>query len=118
MWVILAMTYELALNPSIQNRIINEIDTVQNELGSREITYDTLKKMKYMDMVVMETLRVHSPAVLIDRLCSKRFHLTDGEMVDVQIEKGDHIWVPIYCFHHNPKVKKSVSNLTENRNEI
>lgn len=87
-WVLLALTYELALNPKIQSRLINEIDTVNSEL-----TYDTLKKMKYLDMVVMETLRKHSPAVLIDRLCSKRFHLTDGDVLDVQIEKGDHIWV-------------------------
>lgn len=101
MWVILALTYELALNPKIQNRLIHEIDTVNNEMDNNEITYDALKKMKYLDMVVMETLRKHSPAVLIDRLCSKRFHLTDGDAVDIQIEKGDHIWVPIYCFHHN-----------------
>lgn len=59
MWVILALTYELSLNPKIQDRLIDEIDTVQN--GLHEITYDALKKFKYLDMVVMETLRVHSP---------------------------------------------------------
>lgn len=61
MWVILALTYELALNPKIQDRLIDEIDTVQND----EITYDALKKIKYLDMVVMETLRVHSPGACI-----------------------------------------------------
>lgn len=100
MWVLIALTYELAINPKIQNRLIDEIDTVNSELVNNEITYDALKKIKYLDMIVMETLRIHSPAVLIDRLCSKRFHLTDGEAVNVQMEKGDHIWIPIFCFHH------------------
>lgn len=99
MWVLTAVTYELALHPEVQQRLINEIDQNSNANG---ITYDELNKMKYLDMVVMEVLRIHSPAVLIDRLCSKTFHLTDGEGVDVIIEKGDHIWIPIYCFHHNP----------------
>lgn len=96
-----AVTYELALNQSIQERLINDIEEAEKSLGDAPITYDVLNKIKYLDMVVMEVLRLHSPAVLIDRLCSKRFHLTDGEKVNVHIEKGDHVWIPIYCFHHN-----------------
>lgn len=97
MWVLTAVTYELALNPNIQDQLINEIDDMKNKLQNNPITYDDLMKIKYLDMVVMEVLRLHSPAVLIDRLCSKRFHLTDGNKVDVYIEEGDHIWIPIYC---------------------
>lgn len=102
MWVLTAVTYELALNPNIQNRLISEIDEIEKNLETKPISYDELNKIKYLDMFVMEVLRIHSPAVIIDRLCSKRFHLTDGDKVNVHIEKGDHVWVPIYCFHHNP----------------
>lgn len=102
MWVLTAFSYELALNPSIQNRLISEIDEAERKLQNTKITYEEINKIKYLDMVAMEVLRIHSPAVLIDRLCSKRFHLTDGDQVNVKIEKGDHIWIPIYCFHHNP----------------
>lgn len=102
MWVLTAFSYELALNPGIQQRLIDEIDKVEMKLENKKMTYEEMNKIKYLDMVLMEVLRVHSPAVLIDRLCSKRFHLTDGEQVNVNIEKGDHIWIPIYCFHHNP----------------
>lgn len=101
MWVLTATTYELALNPQIQERLINEIDTMN--LSDQYIGYDQLNKMKYLDMVLMEVLRIHSPAVLIDRLCSKRVLLNDGNKLNVYIEKGDHIWIPTYCFHHNPK---------------
>lgn len=103
MWVLIAVTYELALNPFIQDRLIAEIDEVSKNLPNNEITYDDLKQMKYLNMIVLEVLRIHSPAVLIDRLCSKRFNLTDGNNLNVFIEKDDHIWIPIYCFHHNPK---------------
>lgn len=103
MWVLTALTYELALNPDIQARLISDIEDIEKNLDNKPITYDDLNKIKYLDMIVMEVLRIHSPAVIIDRLCSKHFHLTDGEKVDVHFQKGDHIWVPIYCFHHNPK---------------
>lgn len=101
MWVLTAFSYELALHPDIQNRLTNEIDEAERQVENRKISYEELNKMKYLDMVLMEVLRMHSPAVMIDRLCSKRFHLTDGDKVNVNIEKGDHIWVPVYCFHHN-----------------
>lgn len=102
MWVLTATTYELALNPHIQEHLSNEIDNIQ--LSEQfHINYDQLNKMKYLDMVLMEVLRIHSPAVLIDRLCSKRIRLNDGIKLNVYIEKGDHIWIPTYCFHHNPK---------------
>lgn len=103
MWVLIAISYELALNPTIQERLIREIEEVESTFESSDISYDELNKIKYLDMVVMEVLRIHSPAVLIDRLCSRRFHLKDGDGLNVFIEKGDHIWIPIYCFHHNPK---------------
>lgn len=93
-WVLTAVTYELALNPNIQDRLISEIDEIERKLETKPISYDELNKIEYLDMVVMEVLRIHSPAVLIDRLCSKRFHLTDGDKVDVYIEKGDHVWIP------------------------
>lgn len=103
MWVLIATTYELALNQRIQQRLIDEIDAMNDKLSDQLIGYDDLNKMKYLDMVIMEVLRLHSPAVLIDRLCSKRIQLNVDDKIKINIEKGDHIWIPIYCFHHNPE---------------
>lgn len=71
------------------------------------VTYEDLSKLKYLDMVLSEVLRVHSPAVLIDRLCTKDTQISDGEKLNIRIEKGDHIWIPIYCFHHNENYYKN-----------
>jgi cytochrome P450 family 6 len=43
--------YELALNPDIQERLWNEIDTVLERHGGN-ITYESVFEMEYLDKVV------------------------------------------------------------------
>lgn len=45
------LAYELAVNPDIQRRLQQEIDTVISENGGK-FTYDGLQEMKYLDMVI------------------------------------------------------------------
>ena len=45
------MSYELATNPDIQERLIQEIDKT-SELCDRKLDYEAVKSMKYLDMVV------------------------------------------------------------------
>lgn len=102
MWLLVSFAYELARNPDIQRRLSNEVDAANRSANGAEVTYETLKKMKYMEMVLNEVLRIHSPAVFIDRLCTKDFTLNDDRL-QMKFVKGDHLWIPIYCFHHNPE---------------
>lgn len=43
---------ELMENPAIQRKLIEECDSVKEQLNGEQITYDVLQKMKYLDMVV------------------------------------------------------------------
>jgi cytochrome P450 family 6 len=43
--------YELALNPDIQYRLRNEIDTVLKKHGG-SVTYDGIQEMIYLDKIV------------------------------------------------------------------
>jgi len=43
--------YELALNPDIQDRLRNEIDTVLKKHGG-SVTYESIQEMKYLDKIV------------------------------------------------------------------
>lgn len=102
MWMLVAFAYQMAINPEIQRRLTAEIDETSEKLNGEAVTYDALKNMKYMEMVLNEVFRIHAAGVFIDRLCTKKFHLKDEE-IDVTFEKGDHIWIPIYCFLHHPQ---------------
>lgn len=44
--------HELAVNPDIQARLVEEVDQFQAELEGKPMNYDTINKMKYLDMVV------------------------------------------------------------------
>ena len=52
--------YELAKNPEIQERLREEVDDIIDD-DCKNIKYEQLQKMPYMDMVMAETLRFHTP---------------------------------------------------------
>ncbi|KAJ8955214.1 hypothetical protein NQ317_001067 [Molorchus minor] len=82
------LAYELALNPEIQERLRNEVQAFEE--GGGELTQDVLTKMKYMDMVVSETLRKWPSFVSTDRVCTKPYTIEPklpGEK-PVHLKKG------------------------------
>ncbi|XP_030388436.1 uncharacterized protein LOC115634698 [Scaptodrosophila lebanonensis] len=97
-------TYELCMNPEVQSKLYTEISAVEQELQGKPLDYDTLTKMKYMDMVISESLRKWPPAIATDRLCSADIDLRDenNELV-VKLKKDDLLFVPILAMHHDPE---------------
>lgn len=95
------LTIELALNPDIQTKLCNEIDQVADSLHDGKLSYEVLQSMKYLDMVVTETLRKWPPAILTDRLCNKDYNLEVDDK-KITIKAGQLIWIPIYCLHMDP----------------
>ncbi|XP_052227092.1 cytochrome P450 3A21-like isoform X9 [Dreissena polymorpha] len=75
-WVL----YELALNPEIQEKLVNAIN---DEIGESPLSYDNVFSLKYMDMVLSETLRIHSPATRLTRMPDR-----DTEISGIKIPKG------------------------------
>ncbi|KAL7026335.1 hypothetical protein ACKWTF_013868 [Chironomus riparius] len=92
-------TYELALNQDIQDRLRNEIeDVLENYNG--EVTYDAIAEMKYLDMVLNETLRRYP---IIDshlRKCVKEFKIPNTNLV---IPAGVGILIPVVGIHNDEK---------------
>ncbi|CAG9824140.1 unnamed protein product [Phaedon cochleariae] len=98
------MAYELAVNPDIQTRLRQEIRETLDECNGK-LTYEALLKMKYMDMVVSETLRKWPGAIAVDRICTKPYTIEPtlpGEK-PVHIKKGTVMWLPIIAIHNDPK---------------
>lgn len=96
------VAHELAVNPDIQDRLYEEVREVEKSLGGKPLSYDVLQKMKYVDMVISETLRYWPPAPMTDRLCVKDYEYDDGD-TKFTFEKGIAFWIPIYALHHDEK---------------
>jgi len=93
----------LAKNPEIQEELYREISEVRESLNGKPVTYEALLKMKFMDMVVSEGLRIQPPAAQIDRTCTKTYQLDLGNGKSVTIQKGEVVFLPFYSLHHDPE---------------
>lgn len=102
------MSYELAINLDIQQKVYEEIRNVHDSLNGARISYDTLSKLKYLDQVMCEALRKWTPALLTTRKCTKDFEFNyDGKKFI--IERGRAVWIPVYSVKTLPVQS---SNLT------
>lgn len=96
--------YELALNPHVQIRLHKEILDAELELNGEPISYDDLLKLKYLDQVILESLRKWPPGMLAftDRICAKDYALEIDDKW-ITIEKGHAFWIPIFSFHRDAR---------------
>lgn len=91
--------YELALNPDIQETLREEIKS-GIELNDGKLTYDLLFSLKYLDMVMNETLRKYPPAFIITRNSTKDFKIPGTEMV---IPAKTDININVLSIHRDPE---------------
>lgn len=97
------MAHELAINPDIQDRLYEEIITVQRTLDDKSLTHDQLDQLVYMDMVIAETLRKWTPIGIFDRTTTRptELHLSNGKSLHLKIGEG--ILIPPLGLHWDPK---------------
>jgi cytochrome P450 family 9 len=98
------ISYELGIHPDIQERLRQEVDeTFEN--CNRKLTYEALMSMKYLDMVVSETLRKWPASVAVDRVCTKPYTIEPktSDEVPLHLEQNAVVWLPIYALHRDPK---------------
>ncbi|NXO29028.1 CP3A9 protein, partial [Cisticola juncidis] len=89
------LAYELALHPDVQEKLLQEIDTVLP--NKAPLTYEALMKLEYLDMTVSETLRFYPLGGRIERTCKR-----DVEINGVTIPKGTVVTIPPYVLHRDP----------------
>ncbi|XP_012523956.1 probable cytochrome P450 6a13 isoform X4 [Monomorium pharaonis] len=90
--------HELALNQEIQDKARREVrDAIQRQGGT--LTYDAVQEMKYLDMVILETLRKYPPAPLFSRKCEYAYKIPNS---NVELPAGMRVIIPIYGLHHDP----------------
>lgn len=98
--------HELALQPEIQERLVNEIRSQHTKNGGR-VTFRSIQNMTYMDMVVSETLRMWPPHLYLDRMCVKDFNLGKSHpraSQDYLMRKGHVLTIPVWSTHRDPNI--------------
>jgi cytochrome P450 len=90
-------SYLLAMNTDVQEKLQAEIDEYFEEDPEASL-YEAAQKLKYLDMVISETLRLYSPVPKVQRHCYKT--VTIG---DVTIPEGVDAVIPINAIHRMPQ---------------
>ncbi|XP_046482183.1 probable cytochrome P450 6a13 [Neodiprion pinetum] len=91
--------HELAVNQDIQDRLRDEINETK-AASDGEVTWDGLNSMKYLDMVVAETLRKYPPIPVTTRCAVKPYRIPG---TDIELPERTGCIAPIYALHHDPE---------------
>ncbi|KMQ92391.1 cytochrome p450 9e2 [Lasius niger] len=96
--------HELAVNTDVQIKLRQEIDQVLEE-SNGEVTYETINRLEYLDLVINEVLRLYPPVAVLERICETAYELPPalpGEK-PFTMKKGMNFWVPVLAIHHDAK---------------
>lgn len=85
----------LAQHPEVEQRLVAEVRAV---CGDREPTFDDVPKLKYLEMVVNESMRLYPPAYTIGREA-----LEDCQIAGFVIPKKTTVLMSTWVVHHDPR---------------
>ncbi|KAM7303975.1 putative cytochrome P450 [Ixodes scapularis] len=88
----------LAKYPEEQELVFDEIQ--KTFPGDAELTYDGLQQLKYLDMVICETLRMYPPVVMFTSRRCKEDTMVMGQLFPA----GVNVIVPVWHIHHDPEL--------------
>ena len=93
--------YLLALHPEKESKIVDEIISLtgSNEDDNKLITFDDVSKLKYTEMVLMESMRLYPPSWAIGRQAIEDYNL-DNKYV---IPSGSVLIMSQYLVHHDSR---------------
>ncbi|KAG5874062.1 hypothetical protein JTB14_002040 [Gonioctena quinquepunctata] len=90
--------YCLAANPEKQQKALDEQKEIFGELSKVKPTITDLEQMKYLDMVIKESLRIYAPLAYIAREVPEDFEY-EGSLYP----KGLTLMLLPYAIHRNPE---------------
>ncbi|XP_038210911.1 cytochrome P450 6k1-like [Zerene cesonia] len=96
--VIFNTLVELGRRPEYLSKVHSEIDEAFKLHGS--MNYDAITSFKVLDMVVNESMRIHTPVGYVTRKCVKDTVLPIG---NIKVDKGTKIFIPIFELHHDAR---------------
>ena len=92
--------YQLAKNPQIQDKLREEVLEVVGDNAQRDLTYDDLQSMTYVDQVFNEALRFYNPVGILQRSVTQKYKMPGHDLV---LEKDAQVWINVMALHTDPK---------------
>nr|AAT38512.1 pheromone-degrading enzyme [Phyllopertha diversa] len=105
--------YALAMNPHIQEKAYAELKEIFSNNSKRHASYRDLQEMKYLEMVIKETLRIYTTVPFYSRALEEDVNM-NGQI----LPKGTMLNVFAYGVHHNPKIYKDPETFDPERFSI
>lgn len=97
------LAYDLAVHSDIQQNLYREIQQINETLDGKPLSYEILQKMKYLDMVLSESMRMWPQFIVSDRIVNKPydFDVGDGKIIPLLVK--DVVMFPIQALHRDAK---------------
>lgn len=92
--------FELTKNPECMKLIREDIDRV---VGDRVPTLEDIKEMKYLRLVIAETLRMYPEPPLLIRRCRTEDQLPAGGGREATVIRGMDIFMAVYNVHRDER---------------
>ncbi|CAH1397886.1 unnamed protein product [Nezara viridula] len=95
--------FQLSRHPQVQEKLRHEVDSILS--GNEYVSYDDVMKMKYLEDVVNESLRMYPRggvmfgAVILRRTCTTPYKINEK----FTIPKGMDVVFPVYSLHMDPR---------------
>uniref|UniRef100_A0A1I7UFL6 Cytochrome P450 n=1 Tax=Caenorhabditis tropicalis TaxID=1561998 RepID=A0A1I7UFL6_9PELO len=90
-------TFLLATHPEIQKKLQEEVD---RECPDPEISFDQLSKLKYLECVMKETLRLYP----LGTLANSRRCMRATKLGNIEVEPGTMVQVDTWSLHTDKKI--------------
>lgn len=92
----------LGRNQEAQKKLRLEI--MENLGDDGYMDFDIMNALPYLDQCITETLRLFPTVAHLIKMCTKDFSIELKNGNTANIEKGTHMHIPIYSYHHDPDV--------------
>ena len=66
----------------------------------KDLNYDNLQSMTYLEQVICETLRFHNPIGVLRRSTTKDYLVPGSDLI---FPKDHNVWINVMAIHFDPK---------------
>ncbi|CAB3229180.1 unnamed protein product [Arctia plantaginis] len=91
--------FALSKHRDVQEKIYEELKTIYGYNMDKDPTYQELQQMKYLDLVLKESMRLYPPVPFIERLMEN-----DCEVGELKLVKGTSVLINIHQIQRHPEL--------------